>query len=187
MPLDLNLLRANLDAVPHNIAAAAARVGRAATDVTLVAITKYMDAELARALVELGVTDLGEGRPQQLWEKARRSGTAGRWHLVGHLQRNKVRRTLPLVSLIHSVDSERFLAAIDEARRKPGDNPRARRRIIGSEHIGRIRQARVSARSKAEPLFRRLPNCPTWHTRPDGHGVARRGISRRGPRLRLAP
>src|SRR5262249_8248260 len=56
-------------------------------------------------------------RPQELWAKADalapQVGKAVRWHLVGHLQRNKVRRTLPLVSLIHSIDSERLLATID--------------------------------------------------------------------------
>jgi pyridoxal phosphate enzyme (YggS family) len=57
---------------------------------------------------------LGESRPQELWRKAAALElAAARWHLVGHLQRNKVRRTLPLVSLIHSVDSERLMAEID--------------------------------------------------------------------------
>jgi pyridoxal phosphate enzyme (YggS family) len=67
---------------------------------------------------------LGESRPQELWEKAAalaasggiRPGTPVRWHLVGHLQRNKIHRTLPLVHLVHSVDSRRLIEAIhDEA------------------------------------------------------------------------
>jgi pyridoxal phosphate enzyme (YggS family) len=65
----------------------------------------------------LGVLDLGESRPQELWRKAQAIPQA-RWHLVGHLQTNKVERTLPLVSLIHSVDSERLLRVIDAAARK---------------------------------------------------------------------
>ena len=66
-------------------------------------------------LVEAGCNDLGESRPQQLWEKAAALADLPiRWHLVGHLQRNKIRRTLPLVAMIHSVDSPRLLAAIDE-------------------------------------------------------------------------
>src|SRR5262249_51616542 len=67
-----------------------------------------------------GCIDLGESRPQELWTKADKLPDA-RWHLIGHLQRNKVRRTLPLVSLIHSVDSERLLEAIDQAHRDAGD------------------------------------------------------------------
>jgi pyridoxal phosphate enzyme (YggS family) len=66
-------------------------------------------------LVDAGCHALGESRPQQLWEKAAAPELAGvEWHFVGRLQRNKVRRTLPLVQLIHSIDSQRLLAAIDE-------------------------------------------------------------------------
>jgi pyridoxal phosphate enzyme (YggS family) len=90
-------------------------VGRRAEEATLIAITKYVDAGLARALVELGIQDLGESRPQELWKKAEAlSDLSVRWHLVGHLQRNKLRRTLPLVHLLHSADSERLLDAIQE-------------------------------------------------------------------------
>jgi uncharacterized pyridoxal phosphate-containing UPF0001 family protein len=66
-------------------------------------------------VVEAGCRDLGESRPQQLWERAEELADLPiRWHLIGHLQRNKVRRTLPLVAMLHSVDSPRLLAAIDE-------------------------------------------------------------------------
>ena len=66
--------------------------------VTLVAVTKYVSAEIAAAVVAAGCHDLGESRPQELWSKAEAlAGSPVRWHLVGHLQRNKIRRTLPLV------------------------------------------------------------------------------------------
>jgi PLP dependent protein len=107
----------NVAQVRGRIAAAAARSGRAANDVTLVAVTKYVSAEVVRPLVAAGCIELGESRPQQLWEKAAAVADLPiRWHLIGHLQRNKVRRTLPLVAMIHSVDSPRLLAAIDEER-----------------------------------------------------------------------
>src|SRR5690606_33777295 len=78
--------------------------------VRLVAITKYVGPEVAAALVALGLEDLGEIRPQVLWEKAESMPAANvRWHLVASLQRNKIRRTLPLLHLIHSVDSLRLL------------------------------------------------------------------------------
>jgi hypothetical protein len=109
-------IAANLNQVRSRIADAAARAGRPAESVTLVAVTKYVGAEATAALVEAGCHDLGESRPQELWSKAEPlSGSPVRWHLIGHLQRNKIRRTLPLVSLIHSVDSARLLAALDEA------------------------------------------------------------------------
>ena len=105
----------NVARVRGRIAEAAARAGRTASDVTLVAVTKYVSAEMVRPLVAAGCVDLGESRPQQLWEKAAALADLPiRWHLIGHLQRNKVRRTLPLVAMIHSVDSPRLLAAIDE-------------------------------------------------------------------------
>ncbi len=115
----------NLRRVRERIAQAAEAAGRRADEVTLVGVTKYVGVREAAELVEAGCTDLGESRPQELWTKsaelatgelASASGKTGReirWHLIGHLQRNKLRRTLPLVSLIHSVDSERLLAAID--------------------------------------------------------------------------
>ena len=106
----------NLARVGDRIATAAHRSGRDRADVTLVAITKYVDANIVPHLVAAGCTDLGESRPQELWSKAEsRSDLPTRWHLVGHLQRNKVDRTLPLVSLIHSVDSLRLAEAINKS------------------------------------------------------------------------
>ncbi|MCL6504127.1 MAG: YggS family pyridoxal phosphate-dependent enzyme [Pirellulales bacterium] len=112
----LERLRGNLARVREQIAAAAARCGRAPASITLVAVTKTVSADVARLLPQTGILDLGESRPQDLWRKAPLlHDLPVRWHLVGHLQRNKVARTLPLVSLIHSVDSLRLLAAIESA------------------------------------------------------------------------
>jgi hypothetical protein len=107
----------NLAQVRQRIAAAAARSGRTKDAITLVAATKYVTAEIAAAVVAAGCSNLGESRPQELCAKAATIADPNiRWHLIGHLQRNKLRRTLPLVCLLHSVDSQRLLAAIqDEA------------------------------------------------------------------------
>lgn len=105
----------NVVRVRERIAAAAHAAGRDAASIRLVAVSKYVDAATASALLAAGCADLGESRPQEIWDKAAAPELAGaHWHLIGRLQRNKVRRTLPLVDLIHSVDSERLLAAIDE-------------------------------------------------------------------------
>jgi pyridoxal phosphate enzyme (YggS family) len=105
----------NVAEVRGRIAEAAARAGRAAGEIRLVAVTKYVSPQTVRPLVAAGCFDLGESRPQQLWQKAEALADLPiRWHLIGHFQRNKVRRTLPLVSMVHSVDSPRLLAAIDE-------------------------------------------------------------------------
>jgi pyridoxal phosphate enzyme (YggS family) len=130
-------IAANLARIRERIALAAESAGRQTEEITLVGVTKYVGPQEAAELAAAGCVDLGESRPQELWSKAEALQRAGmapppassadppppsvRWHLVGHLQRNKIRRTLPLVSLIHSVDSERLLAAIDQERRAADD------------------------------------------------------------------
>jgi pyridoxal phosphate enzyme (YggS family) len=106
-------LSERLQAVEMRIAAACQRSGRPRSAVTLVAVTKAVNAALAQQLVDLGMRDLGENRPQELWSKAATLTGRPRWHLIGHLQRNKVARTLPLVEMIHSVDSLRLLQALE--------------------------------------------------------------------------
>src|SRR5476651_1367124 len=107
MAIDANKLRANLGAVEERIVKACARAGRPRAEVTLIAVTKTVSAEVAALLPELGVRDLGESRPQELWRKAEILPKDVRWHFIGHLQRNKIERTLPLVHMIHAVDSVR--------------------------------------------------------------------------------
>lgn len=108
-------LAENLDQLRRRIEAAAAASGRPAGAVTLVAATKYVSAEIARQIAVAGCLDLAESRPQELWSKgAALADLPIRWHLIGHLQRNKIRRTLPLVTLLHSIDSARLLAALND-------------------------------------------------------------------------
>ena len=107
----------NLAAVEERLHAACRRARRARSEVMLVAVTKTVSAEVAALLPALGLHDLGESRPQELWRKAA-VVTDVHWHLIGHLQRNKIERTLPLLSRIHSVDSLRLLDALEEACRQ---------------------------------------------------------------------
>ncbi len=108
------MLVERLAEVEERLRAACRRAGRARNEVTLVAVTKTVSAETAALLPGLGACDLGESRPQELWHKAAVVQGA-RWHLIGHLQRNKIERTLPLIERIHSVDSARLLQALEEA------------------------------------------------------------------------
>lgn len=106
-------IRQNLEEIRGRMADAARRSGRPPESVTLVAVTKYVDPPLIRALVEAGCRTLGESRPQHLWQKAEQLASLGiEWHLVGHLQRNKVRRTLPYIAWLHSADSIALLEAL---------------------------------------------------------------------------
>ena len=115
MPTSRELIAANVAHIRERIAVAAQAAGRDPAEIKLVAVSKYVDAATAALLVDAGCRSLGEARPQQLWEKAAAPALASvEWHLIGRLQRNKIRRTLPLASLIHSVDSERLLAAIND-------------------------------------------------------------------------
>jgi pyridoxal phosphate enzyme (YggS family) len=115
----------NLARVRERLAAAASNAGRDPASIRLVAVTKYVDAAVAAELFAAGCTDLGESRPQELWHKASAPALArAHWHLVGRLQRNKIRRTLPRVQWIHSIDSERLLAAVDENSAELGLTPR---------------------------------------------------------------
>ena len=124
MPDNSTLLRNNLAAVSDRIASAAEKSLRKPEEILLVGVTKYVDPEITRQFVQAGCVDLGESRPQVLWPKAENlSGLNVRWHQIGHLQRNKLRKTQPLISLIHSVDTIRLLEAINrlQGELSPGD------------------------------------------------------------------
>jgi pyridoxal phosphate enzyme (YggS family) len=122
--MNLERLRSNLEEVHERIRAAAARAGRAAESVKLVAVTKRSPLEMASALVGLGVLDLGENYPQELWAKARAlTGQPVRWHLIGHLQGNKAKTTLPLVRMIHAVDSLKLLRSLNALAAEMSDPP----------------------------------------------------------------
>lgn len=104
----------NLSDIQLRMANAARRVGREPSAVRLVAVTKYAQLDWVRELVALGQVDLGESRPQQLAERAAELGPDIRWHLIGHLQRNKVEIVLPRAAMIHSVDSWRLLDSLQK-------------------------------------------------------------------------
>lgn len=106
----------NLKTVRQRIAMAARRSGRSENDVQLIAVTKYAAPgdEFMTSLLQADCRDFGEARPQSLLEKAETfPGNENiRWHLIGPLQRNKIRRVLPYCYMIHSVDSLRLIEAI---------------------------------------------------------------------------
>jgi pyridoxal phosphate enzyme (YggS family) len=111
----------NLHEVQQRIAGAAERADRDPADVKLVAVTKTRTLDEIRAAVDAGATDLGENYVQELEEKAEALADLDvRWHAIGHLQTNKVRKIAGLVSLIHSVDSLRLAREIDRRARAEG-------------------------------------------------------------------
>jgi pyridoxal phosphate enzyme (YggS family) len=111
-------VRSNLESVLDRMAEAARYSGRATEAVRLIAVTKKSPPAWIRPLVSCGVRDLGENYPQELWKKAEALADLGasiHWHLIGHLQSNKVKKTIPLVKIIHSVDSLKLLRFLNDA------------------------------------------------------------------------
>lgn len=108
----------NLKSVTQRIARCCERTLRRPNDVTLVCVTKKAGIAEIKDVLALGVMNLGENRVQDLVSKYRVIGDRATWHLVGHLQTNKVKDTVAIASLIHSVDSVRLAKAIDAEARK---------------------------------------------------------------------
>jgi pyridoxal phosphate enzyme (YggS family) len=121
-------LRDNLARVRDSIAGACQRRGRDPRAVRLVAVTKYVAPPALREVLQAGVPDLGESHVQQLVARARAcepprldwpdlgepASARPRWHMIGHLQRNKVKALLPYARIIHSLDSPRLAQVIEQ-------------------------------------------------------------------------
>ena len=106
-------IRDNIEAVRENILSAAARSGRDASEIKLVAVSKTKPVELIREAVDAGIADLGENKVQELTAKYDEIKNVN-WHLIGHLQRNKVKYIAGKTALIHSVDSFELAAEINK-------------------------------------------------------------------------
>ena len=120
-----DIIRANWEHVQATIAEAARRSGRDVSSVRLVAVTKRNPPERIRPLVELGQVVLGENYPQELWAKVESlADLPVEWHLIGHLQGNKVKKTLPMVRMIHAVDSLKLLQTLDEYAKEQPSPPK---------------------------------------------------------------
>lgn len=115
---------ANLESVREQIAAAAAKAGRTAAEIELVAVSKKQDAEKVRAVFDAGQAIFGESRVQEARAKIPLLPAALRWHFIGPLQKNKVRHALPLFELLHSVDSLDLAQSIERIAEEEGLRPR---------------------------------------------------------------
>ncbi len=107
-----------LGAVRSRIAAACAEAGREPRDVTLIAVTKTRPAGDIRALVQLGVLDVGESKDQEARHKVAELGDIAervRWHLVGQLQTNKARSVASYASAVHSLDRAKLVRSLGHA------------------------------------------------------------------------
>ena len=118
-------LQEQIAAVQRRIAQACQRCGRDPSTVTLVAVTKGVSADTIQDAVTLGLTDLGENRVQEARSKREtmrmRNAELGiRWHMIGHLQRNKAKDAVDLFEVIHSIDSAILAENVERAAAKRG-------------------------------------------------------------------
>ena len=118
--MELETLQERIAEVFGRIAAACGRVGRDAEDVTLVAVTKTFGPDAVRMAVDGGLTVLGENRVQEAVQKIPLCPGNLEWHLIGHLQKNKVRHAVRVFSMIHSVDSLELLETVDRVSGESG-------------------------------------------------------------------
>ena len=108
------MLKENLDHVEEEIRKACERSGRSREEVTLIAVSKTKPVSMLEEAYGLGVRVFGENKVQELVEKYDALPEAIEWHMIGHLQRNKIKYIIGKAALIHSVDSLRLAEAIDK-------------------------------------------------------------------------
>ena len=115
----MSYIAENLESIRKGIKDAAESAGRSVADVKLIAVTKTYGVDVINEAIDCGVTDIGENRVQEIMEKYDHVKPV-RWHLIGHLQKNKVKYIIDKVSLIHSVDSLGLAEEINKQAAKIG-------------------------------------------------------------------
>ena len=106
------MLKDNLKKVEENIQAACDRSGRNRDEITLIAVSKTKPVEMLQEIYDENIRDFGENKVQELCDKIEKMPSDIKWHMIGHLQRNKVKYIVGKVALIHSVDSYRLAEEI---------------------------------------------------------------------------
>lgn len=115
-------LQENIQNIKERIARAAAKAGKSESDIQLVAVTKTVNADVINEAIRLGIQNIGENKVQEIMNKydAIDRNSDVRWHLIGHLQTNKVKYIIDKVALIHSVDSYKLASEINKRAKKIG-------------------------------------------------------------------
>lgn len=112
--MEVNMIKENLEQVEKNIREACKRAGRKREEVTLIAVSKTKPNSMIEEAYETGIREFGENKVQELCSKYDTLPEDIHWHLIGHLQRNKVKQVIGKATLIHSVDSLRLAQTIEE-------------------------------------------------------------------------
>ncbi len=116
----MSLIAENLKSIHQKVSLAAQKSGRRAEDIMILAATKTVDPFRINEVLEQGIINIGENRVQELCDKYDSVSDKAVWHLIGHLQTNKVKYIIDKASLIHSVDSEKLICEIENQAKKHG-------------------------------------------------------------------
>ncbi len=114
------MIQENMEAVEHVIESSCGRAGRSRDEVTLIAVSKTKPLALLREAYDAGAREFGENKVQDLLDRIPEMPADVRWHMIGHLQRNKVKYIVGKVAMIHSVDSLRLAEEISHEAVKQG-------------------------------------------------------------------
>jgi len=110
-------IASNIRKIRQRIEQACLKIDRDPKSVKLIAVSKTVGADKIRETIAAGITIVGENRVQEAWRKFQEIESEVEWHLIGHLQTNKVKRALQFANVIHSVDSLRLAQEIQELRK----------------------------------------------------------------------
>jgi pyridoxal phosphate enzyme (YggS family) len=148
----MDSIRDNVMRARERVAAALERAGRPDDHVTLVGVTKTWGADMVDALVEAGVEDVGENRIQEFLEKQGHVSRKCRWHMIGHLQRNKAVKAVGQFHCIQSFDSLRIAETLDRLGRERGVTTRALLQVNTSGESSKHGFAEESAEAGAAEI-----------------------------------
>ena len=114
-------VRSNLEEIQSNIKRACQKVNRKPSEITIIGVTKYVTIERAEEVIEVGITNLGENRTDELTEKHNQIKNNVKWHFIGTLQSRKVKDIIHKVDAIHSLDRLSVAKQIDSRSEEPMD------------------------------------------------------------------
>lgn len=114
----MEIIERNISNVLENIKKTCAEIDKSPEGITLIAVTKTIEPKRMDVALKTGINNIGENKVQEIMEKYDKINYDPKWHLIGHLQRNKVKYIIDKVDLIHSLDSLRLAKEIDKRAKK---------------------------------------------------------------------
>ncbi len=152
---DYGYLQDNIKTIEARIARACQKVGRSPADISLIAVTKTIDADIVNHSITLGIKQIGENKPQEIVRKQPLIDDGVAWHMIGHLQSNKVKMIIDKVKLIHSVDR---LSVVNEIEKRAANINKVVD-ILVQVNIGEESQKSGVDITGVKALIKEIENC----------------------------